>query len=94
MRIPYMQNTLKLRALVSTVLLLTFVLAAFTGVGLYLSPSGRVANEIGWTFMGITKHQLETLHTVSGFLMSAIVGIHLILNWNMFVNEVKAAINM
>ncbi len=83
-------NTVRTRALLSSLLLLDFPLVLFTGIGLFLAPSGRVAWQTGWTFFGLAKHQLETLHTITGFLLAALVLIHLALNYRLFTNELKS----
>jgi hypothetical protein len=75
-----MKNIIKIRAIISSLLLVTFIIVLFTGIGLYFSPSGRIAKEINWNFLGFTKWQLENLHTVSGFIMSALIIIHLLIN--------------
>ena len=85
-----MKNTIKIRAILSLLLLITFAIVLFTGIGLYLSPSGKIAQEIGWNFFGFGKFQLENLHTLSGFGMSALVIIHLLMNYKMFLGEVQA----
>lgn len=82
-------DLIRLRGITSTALIVVFVLVVFTGVGMYFAPSGRIAYEIGWTFFGIKKFQLENLHTIMGFLMVIIVGIHLLLNYKMYAGEVK-----
>ena len=81
------------RAIVSSLLLLVFAVVLFTGVGLNLSPSGKIANETGWNFAGLSKGQLENLHTVSGYIMSGLVLIHLALNYKMYLGEIRTLFN-
>ena len=84
-----MKNLSKIRGIVSSLLIIVFLLVAFTGIGLYLSPSGRIARESSWSFMGLSKWQLENMHTVSGFFMMLIVALHLLLNYKMLLAEIK-----
>jgi len=84
-----MKNIIKIRAILSSLLLITFIIVLFTGIGLYFSPSGKIAKEISWTFLGFNKWQLENLHTRSGFFMSALIIIHLFINYKMFLGELK-----
>ena len=51
-------NAMKFRTkgFVSLLLALTFLVASFSGVILYLTPRGRVANWTGWTMLGLDKH--------------------------------------
>ncbi|NOX71731.1 MAG: DUF4405 domain-containing protein [Candidatus Micrarchaeota archaeon] len=57
---------------------------------LYLAPSRRIVREIGWRFPFLDKSIIENIHTVSGFLMTAIVALHLSLNYKLFLAEVKS----
>ncbi len=84
-----MKNLVKIRAVLSSLLVIVFIIVVFTGIGLYFAPSGRVAKEISWSFLGFNKWQLENLHTVSGFLMLGIVLTHLSINYKMFLGELK-----
>ncbi len=85
-----MKNLIKIRAILSSLLIIVFIVVVFTGIGLYLSPSGRIAKEMSWTFLGFDKWQLENLHTLSGFLMFGMIIIHLLINHKMFLGEIKA----
>jgi len=84
-----MRNIVKIRAVVSSLLLILAVLVIFTGIGLYLAPSGRTARETGWTFLGFNLIKLEKLHTVTGFIMAAIIVVHFIINFTVYKNEMK-----
>jgi len=84
-----MKNIIRIKAILSLLLLIIFIIVLFTGIGLYFSPSGRIAKEISWNFLGFDKWKLENLHTLSGFIMSALVIIHLLINYKMFLGEVK-----
>ncbi len=84
-----MKNIIKIRAILSLVLLIAFLFVLFTGVGLYFSPSERIARELNWSFLGFNKWQLEKLHTLSGFIMSGLVMIHFFLNYKLFLSEIK-----
>ena len=85
-----MKNIVKIRVILSSLLLITFIVVLFTGIGLYFSPSGKIAKEINWNFLGFNKLQLENLHTISGFIMSGLILIHLFLNYKMFLGEIKS----
>ncbi len=85
-----MKNIVKIRAIFSSLLLIIFIVVTVTGIGLYFSPLGRIAKEIRWNFFGFDKWQLENLHTLFGFIMFALVIIHLSVNYKMFFCEIKA----
>jgi hypothetical protein len=83
-------NKLKFKAIISSLLLITFVVVAITGVGLWLVPKGPATNLADWKFLGIFgKHQLERLHTIGGFLMIVLIIVHLFSNWKIFMGELK-----
>jgi len=87
-----MKNLVKTRAIISLFLIVLFVVVFISGIGLHLAPSGRIAGEIGWNFLGFDKKQLEMIHTLSGYLMSGLIIIHLLLNYKMLVSEIKILI--
>ncbi|WP_456366051.1 DUF4405 domain-containing protein [Thermococcus sp.] len=66
-----------LRGVVDLLLLLVFTVLAITGIGLYLAPRGRIAEAIGWTFLGVNRETLTAVHTYFGFAMIGLVGLHL-----------------
>ncbi len=84
-----MIKIIKVKAILSSLLLITFIIVFFTGLGLYFAPSGRIAKTISWSFIGFDKWQLEKLHTISGFIMSGLVMIHFFINSKLFFNEIK-----
>ncbi len=82
-------NLLKLKAAVSSSLAVLLIPVAFTGIGLYFAPSGRIARETSWAFFGLSKLQLEQLHTITGFIFAGLAVIHFILNLKMLLCELK-----
>ncbi len=84
-----MKNIIKIKAILSLLLLITFIIVVFTGIGLYFAPSDRIIREIGWNFGGFNKGQLENLHTLSGFIMSVLVIVHLLINYKILLGEIK-----
>ncbi|NJF24164.1 DUF4405 domain-containing protein [Thermococcus sp. Bubb.Bath] len=62
-------------------LLFDFIIEALSGIALYLAPSGRIAREELWTFMGLGKEAWEGLHIYFGFAMVALVALHLFVNF-------------
>ncbi len=64
---------------------------------LFPPPPGRFANLVNWKLLGISKGGWQALHTVMGYLFIVAAVVHLILNWNVFLNylhsKMKKAIN-
>ncbi len=73
-----------LRSMISFALFLFFVMLLVTGVVLYISPRGRVANWVQWTFWGLTKDQWTSVHTNAAILFILASLIHLLYNWKVF----------
>jgi ABC-type Fe3+-siderophore transport system permease subunit len=77
----------KIKGLLSATLLLVFMVVAVSGFFLFLSPKGKVAKEVGWQMIGISKEGWAKIHTISGFLMVILVLIHFVLNLEMLKAE-------
>ncbi|NJE10020.1 DUF4405 domain-containing protein [Thermococcus sp. MAR1] len=72
-----MRASALVRGIIDLLLAVVFVVVLVTGIGLYLAPSGRIAEAIGWTFLGLDKEALTNVHTYFGFVMAGLVTIHL-----------------
>ena len=83
-------KTIKVKAIISFLLLIAFIITTFTGIGLYFSPSGKIISGDVWSFFGFNNFQLINLHVRFGFIMSGIIIVHLFMNYKMFLVEIKA----
>ena len=83
------KNMVKIRAIFSSILLITSIIVIFTGIGLYFAPAGKTARETGWTFFGFGLFKLENLHTITGFIMAGLILIHFTINFTLYKNEMK-----
>ncbi|ASJ00589.1 DUF4405 domain-containing protein [Thermococcus gorgonarius] len=84
-----MKASALLRGIIDFLLLITFVVIGVTGIGLYLAPSGRIAESIGWTFLGLDKETLTAIHTYFGFVMIGLVALHLIIGFKSMVTMLR-----
>ncbi|AEK73649.1 hypothetical protein GQS_08775 [Thermococcus sp. 4557] len=76
-------NIVKVRAILSTVLLVVFLGVLFVTVGvLYTTRTGH-------PFLGMNKNQLFRIRNVLGPLMNVLIIVHLGLNWGMYKRELK-----
>jgi hypothetical protein len=86
------------RSFVSFFLCFTFFILAITGIILYITPQGRIARWNGWTLLGMTKDQLEGVHTISSFFFIAAVLAHLLIfNFKViigYLRNVRQKINL
>ncbi len=81
---------MKLRAITSTVLLILFLITTITGIGLFFSPSGKLARAYGWSFLGMTRDNLSLKHTIISFLFVAVAVFHFAVNYKMYECEIKS----
>ncbi len=79
----------KIKAIVVMLLLIFGTSTVITGIGLIKTPRGRAIRDFGWTFFGMTRWDLEYYHTISGVFFTILCIIHLLLNWRVFLNEIR-----
>jgi hypothetical protein len=88
-------NGFQFRAFVSLLATFSFVALSVTGVILYITPPGRIANWTNWTFWTLTKHQWGGLHICFSTLFLIVSVLHLWLNFkplmSYFVKKAHAA---
>lgn len=81
------------RAFVSFVVLFAFTVLAVTGIALYATPPGRVANWSNWTLLGLTKTNWQAVHMVFGFLFVVAGAFHLFFNWKVLLNYLRSRVH-
>ncbi|MFA4641254.1 DUF4405 domain-containing protein [Pyrococcus kukulkanii] len=84
-----MKASALIRGIIDLLLTITFIIIAISGVALYLAPSGRIAESIGWTFLGLSKDSWETIHTYLGFVMIGLVGLHPLIGFNSMITMLR-----
>ncbi len=77
------------RVFTSMALTLAFILMAFSGIVLYLTPKGRVANWSGWTMLGLSKEEWAGIHTTGSLFLLVAAGFHIYFNWRPFLYYLK-----
>lgn len=85
-----MRASALVRGVIDVLLAVTFVVELLTGIGLYLAPSGRIAETIGWTFLGFDKEALDLIHAYFGFAMAVLVMVHLLIGFNSILVMLKS----
>ncbi len=76
------------RGLTSLVVTLAFLALATTGVIMYVSPQGRVANWTDWNVLGLSKQQWIAVHTTMALLFVIAAGFHAYFNWQSLVRYI------
>ena len=77
------------KGFVSFLMALGFTVLTVSGLVLYISPRGRVANWTGWSLLGIEKENWAALHVVVALLVVIAAVFHLIYNWRIFWGYIK-----
>jgi hypothetical protein len=88
-----MKNKFRLRSFISLYITLSFIIITLSGVILFSSPSGRVANWSNWRYLGLLKSQWQAIHTIFTFLFVIAALFHLIYNWKPLMIYIRTKIN-
>ncbi len=83
------QSRFNWRGFFSLLLFGSFSLLAFSGIILYVTPKGRVANWTGWTLLGLQKEEWSSTHITLALLVLIASGFHLYYNWDIFWRYIK-----
>jgi hypothetical protein len=81
--------TFQTKGFTSLLLAAAFSILGFSGIILYLTPRGRVANWTGWTMLGLEKQGWQAVHINCALLFLIVAGLHLYLNWSVFWCYIK-----
>jgi len=88
----------KWRGLVTFLMAMGMFVEIISGVVLYITPLGRFANWNNWTLWGLSKGEWGAVHTIFGYLLLIIMGIHLYFNWRVIShflwNKVRSSFNL
>lgn len=85
------KDSFKLKVLTSFVLTFSFLVASLSGVILFLSPKGRIANWILWTEFGLSKEQWASLHMSFVAIMLVTGLLHFFwFNWSVFLGYLRS----
>ncbi len=74
------------RAFFSLYVMISFVVMAVTGLVLFATPPGRVANWSEWRFAGLTKEEWQAVHTTFTLFFLVAASFHLYFNWNILLS--------
>ncbi len=86
-----MKKSFSWRVFISFGLFIALVMMLVSGVILYLSPPGRVANWTDWRMIGLTKRGWQNQHIIFGFSFLILSVFHLFfINWKAFLSYLKS----
>ncbi|MFO7980942.1 MAG: DUF4405 domain-containing protein [Candidatus Aminicenantes bacterium] len=86
------KKSFNFRAFIVLTIFWSFIIEVFSGLVLYTVPSGRVADWANWTFLGFTKGDWETIHTIFSYVFLIFVCIHLYYNWHSILQYIRGNI--
>lgn len=78
------------RAFFSLYVVLSFLVMTLTGLALFVSPPGRVANWSEWQLAGLTREQWQAIHTTFTLVFVVAGFFHLYFNWKILVSYLKS----
>ena len=77
------------KGMTTFIVTLGFLVLGISGIVLYVSPRGRVANWTDWSVLGLNKEQWGALHTATALLFLLAAFLHLYYNWTTFWSYFK-----
>lgn len=75
------RKKISFRAFISLYVVISFLVISISGIILYITPPGRIANWSNWTFLFLTKHEWQAVHTIFTFLFVTAAAFHIYFNW-------------
>jgi hypothetical protein len=84
-----MEEKFTLKKAVSLTLALAFLVMAYSGLMLFVTPKGKIAYWTDWTLLGLNKTQYTDLHITSMFIMLAFGIWHIYYNWKPLTSYLK-----
>ena len=78
------KNKFNWRGWTTFVVTVSFIVDTVSGIILYIAPPGRIANWTNWKVWGLSKDEWSAIHTIFGYILLIIIGIHLYYNWKIF----------
>lgn len=80
---------MNLRRFTSLLATFSFLIMTFTGIMLFITPKGRIANWVNWEILGLSKDQYGALHVTFMVLFLVAMILHLYLNWGPLMSYLK-----
>ena len=83
------------RSFISFMLFLCFFWISITGVIIWIAPPGRMAHWINWTFLGFSKDDWQSQHTIFSYLFFVFCIFHIFsINWRVFFSYLTSKLRM
>jgi hypothetical protein len=70
---------------------LAFLVMVPSGLVVMIAPSGRIAADLGWSLLGLSRPQWELIHLATGFVFTGAGIWHIWLHWSVIRNLLWSA---
>ena len=80
---------MSLKKITSLTMLLSMLVMTFTGILLFITPPGRVANWSNWEILGLTKELIAQIHTTFMVLFIIMTILHIFYNLRPMISYMK-----
>jgi len=77
------------RGLAVFLVTLSFIVMLTSGAALFIAPTGRIANDMGWTFLWLSRDTLQSLHVAFSVLFVAFGLAHLVMNARSLIRHLR-----
>lgn len=88
-----MKKKFSFRAFISLYIVISFLIMTLSGIILFLSPPGRVANWTNWKYFGLLKSEWQAVHTIFTFIFVIAILFHIFFNWRSILAYLKTKID-
>lgn len=80
---------MNLKKITSLTMLLSMIVMTYTGIMLFITPPGRVANWANWELLGLSKTQYADIHSTCMVLFIIATILHIFYNWRPMMSYMK-----
>jgi len=80
---------MNLKKITSLTMLLSMIVMTYTGIMLFITPPGRIANWANWELLGLSKEQYADLHSTFMVLFVVATLLHIYYNWKPMTSYMK-----
>ena len=80
---------MNLKKITSLTMLLSMIVMTYTGIMLFITPPGRVANWANWELLGLSKTQYADIHSTFMVLFIIATILHIFYNWRPMTSYMK-----
>lgn len=80
---------MNLKKVTSLTMMLVMIVMSYTGIMLFISPPGRIANWANWQLLGFSKEQYASIHSTFMVLFIIMTILHLFYNWKPITSYMK-----